>query len=347
MRDPNLKRSYKFSPRVAAVLRAAAILCAAALVFSAQVARTQAASAPAPSSSSLDLQSWQKNLAGWRTQREMQVSARDGWLTLAGLEWLKPGVNTIGSAADNSIHLPQQAPAHLAMLTVMGATHPNANAKAAETPVVQLLSPAGGFPPDFTVDDKPAREGSVQVDGPNASTMAWRGVSFVILKRGDRLVLRIKDADSAMRTSFKGLNWYPPNPVYLVTARWIPFKSAIIEEIPTVIGTMLKLPAPGLAMFMLNGKIMQLEPVIEDPAGKTLFFILRDDTSKTTTYGGGRFLHTGLPDRGLNEPGNLVLDFNQLENPPCAYTNFATCPLPPKQNQLETEIKAGEKRYER
>ncbi len=304
MRDPNLKRPYKFSPRVAAVLRAAAILrtaailCAAALVFSAQVARTQAASAPAPSSSSLELQSWQKNLAGWRTQREMQVSARDGWLTLAGLEWLKPGVNTIGSAADNSIHLPQQAPAHLAMLTVMGAAHPNANAKPADTPVVQLLSPAGGFPPDFTVDGKPAREGSVQVDGPNASTMAWRGVSFAILKRGDRLVLRIKDADSAMRTSFKGLNWYTPDPVYLVTARWIPFKPAIIEEIPTVIGTMLKLPAPGLAMFMLNGKIMQLEPVIEDPAGKSLFLFCATTPAKPRLTAAEDFCTPGCPIEG-------------------------------------------------
>jgi uncharacterized protein (DUF1684 family) len=197
------------------------------------------------------------------------------------------------------------------------------------------------------VDGKPAREGSLQVDGANASTMALRGLSFAVLKRGDRLVLRIKDADSPLRTGFRGLGWYPPDPVYLVTARWVPFKPPIIQEIPTVIGTMLKLPTPGLAMFMLNGKIMQLEPVIEDSEGKSLFFILRDETSKTTTYGGGRFLHTGLPEHGLSEPGNLVLDFNKLENPPCAYTNFATCPLPPKQNQLETEIKAGEKRYER
>ncbi len=295
------------------------------------------------------MQSWQQSLTAWRAQREMQVSARDGWLTLAGLEWLKPGVNTIGSSADNAIHLPAQAPAHLALLTVMGGAHADhaANAKVPEATIVQLLSPAGGFLPDFTVDGKPAREGSLQVDGANTSTMAWRGLSFAVLKRGDRFVLRIKDADSLLRTGFKGLNWYPPDPAYLVTARWLPFKPPIIQEIPTVIGTMLKLPAPGLAMFMLNGKIMQLEPVIEDPAGKSLFFILRDETSKTSTYGGGRFLHTALPDRGLNEPGNLVLDFNQLENPPCAYTDFATCPLPPKQNQLETEIKAGEKRYER
>jgi uncharacterized protein len=327
----------------------AAILSVAFCASPTRITDAQTASVPAAAAVTLEMQSWQQNLKTWRTQREMQVSARDGWLTLAGLEWLKQGVNTIGSAADNSIQLPASAPAHLALLTVMDGAHVErtANAKTSEATIVQLLSPPGGFPPDFTVDGKAASEGSLQVDGPSASTMAWRALSFAVLKRDDRMVLRIKDADSPARTSFKVLNWYPPDPVCLVTARWIPFRPAIIQEIPTVIGTMLKLPAPGLAMFMLNGKIMQLEPVIEDPASKSLFFILRDETSKTSTYGGGRFLHTGLPDHGLNEPGNLVLDFNQLENPPCAYTNFATCPLPPKQNQLETEIKAGEKRYER
>lgn len=299
-----------------------------------------------------EMQAWQQNLAAWRKQHEMEISARDGWLTLAGLEWLKAGVNSIGSAPDNSIRLPEQAPAHLALLTVMGGSPTGHNtspshANSQDATILQLLSPAGGFPPDFNIDGKPAREGTLQVEGANGSNMAWRNISLSVLKRGDRYVLRIKDADSPLRAGFHGLNWYAADASYRVTARWIPFKPPIIEEIPTVIGTMLKLPAPGLAMFMLNGKIMQLEPVVEDPAGKQLFFILRDETSKTATYGGGRFLHSVLPDRGLSEPGNLLLDFNQLENPPCAYTNYATCPLPPKQNQLEIDIPAGEKRYER
>jgi uncharacterized protein (DUF1684 family) len=97
----------------------------------------------------------------------------------------------------------------------------------------------------------------------------------------------------------------------------------------------------------LGDKILSLEPVLEDPSGKMLFFILKDETSKTTTYGGGRFLHSGLPDHGLDQPGNLILDFNQLENPPCAYTDYATCPLPPEQNRLDVAIEAGERRYQR
>lgn len=296
-----------------------------------------------------ETQYWQQSLLAWRTQQETQVSAPDGWLALAGLDWLKSGINSIGSAADNTIRLPQSAPAHLGLITVMGGANSDhaSGAHASDAAIVQLLSPAGGFPPELTLDGKPAREGTLQVEGANPSIIAWHGISLAVLQRGDRFVLRIKDADSPLRTAFKSLNWYPPDPAYRVTARWIPFKPPIVQDIPTVIGTTLKLTAPGLAMFLINGKIMQLEPVLEDPSGKSLFFILRDETSKTTTYGGGRFLHTDLPDHGLNEPGNLVLDFNRLENPPCAYTDFATCPLPPSQNELETELRAGEKRYEK
>lgn len=281
---------------------------------------------------------WQQGLSAWRAEREKAVSAPDGWLTLAGLEWLKSGINSIGSSEDSQIRLPARAPAHLGMLTVSGK---------APDEIVQLLSPAGGFPAEVTMDGGPPREGALTVTGAKPSTIAWRGLSLVVLKRGSRFVVRIKDADAPARAEFHGLNWYAPDAKYRVTARWVPFKPRQIQEIPTVIGTTLKLPAPGLAVFLLNDEVVNLEPVLEDPSGKTLFFILRDETSNTTTYGGGRFLHTGLPDHGLDQPGSLVLDFNQLENPPCAYTEYATCPLPPKQNQLDLGLEAGEKRYQK
>jgi uncharacterized protein (DUF1684 family) len=322
-------------------------LCGPAASSQAAASQPVAASAAAPAQ-------WQQEIRAWRLQREKEISAPDGWLALAGLEWLNPGINSVGSAADNKIHLPGQAPEHLGLLTVMdsppssGSKPSHASPQAAPTSTtIQLLAPAGGFPADLTMDGKPAREGTLQVDNAKPSTIAWRGLSLVVLRRGDRFVLRIKDANSPVRTSFHGLNWYPAEPRYRVTARWIPFKPPLVEEISTVIGTKLKLPAPGLAMFLIDGKVQHLEPVLEDPSGKTLFFILRDATSKTASYGGGRFLHSGLPDHGLDQPGSLTLDFNQLENPPCAYTNYATCPLPPLQNQLDVGIKAGERRYER
>jgi len=275
---------------------------------------------------------WRQDLAAWRTQREATISAPDGWLTLIGLEWLKPGVNTVGSAADCQIRIRTQAPEHIGLLTVSPKS-------------LQILAPAGGFPPDLTIDGAPAREGLLAADDAKPNTISWHGLSMMVLHRGNRYALRIKDADSPTRASFHGLNWYPPDPHFRVSAHWIPYNPPHIEKIPTIIGTTLNLPSPGAAEFTLDGKTLRLEPVIEGGDQTVLFFILRDQTSQSTTYEAARFLHTGLPDHGLTSPGHLELDFNQLENPPCAYTSYATCPLPPQQNRLQVSIPAGEERY--
>ena len=168
---------------------------------------------------------------------------------------------------------------------------------------------------------------------------------MVILPRGGRYALRIKNSNAATRTGFHGLHWYPPDLRYAVTAKWIPSNPAHTLKIPTVIGTTLDLPSPGVAEFTLDGKTLRLEPVLESPHDTALFFILRDTTSTSTTYEAARFLRTVFPDHGLSQPGTLVLDFNQLYNPPCAYTPYATCPLPPEQNRLPIAIEAGEQRY--
>jgi hypothetical protein len=298
--------------------------------------RQAAAQDAAPTASAGEAQ-WRQDLAAWRAQRERELAAPDGWLTLAGLEWLKPGVNSVGAAADNTIPVRAQAPEHIGLLTVSG--------KTARGEIVQLLAPNGGFPPELTLDGSPAREGPLTVQGANPSTIAWRGLTLVVLERGGRFALRIKDANSPTRTGFRGLNWYAPDPHFRVEAQWTPFTPPRIEKIPTVIGATLDLPAPGVAEFTLDDKAYRLEPVIESSEPETLFFILRDETSKTTTYQAARFLHTGVPDHGLGQPGLLILDFNRLENPPCAYTPYATCPLPPEENRLPVALEAGEQRY--
>ena len=307
------------------------VLCGLA-VFLAIAARanahSQTASAPAASG---DAQ-WRQSLLDWRTARERELSAPDGWLTLIGLDWLKTGVNTFGAAADCTLRLHAQAPDHIGLLTVSGK-------------IVQLLSPAGGFPAGLTVDGAPAREGPLTISDAKPSSITWHGLSMVVLDRGGRYALRVKDADSPTRTSFKGLHWYAPDPRFRVVAQWTPFHPPTVEKIPTVLGTTLDMPSPGVASFTLDGKPYRLQPVIESGDQSKLFFILRDLTSQTATYGGGRFLHTALPDHGLDQPGELVLDFNELYNPPCAYTPYATCPLPPEQNRLQVEIPAGEQRY--
>jgi uncharacterized protein (DUF1684 family) len=270
-----------------------------------------------------------------------------------GLEWLKPGFNSFGRAADNQIQLRAQSPEHMGILTVSGkpATGKSVKSKAAQpsqnAPIVQLLAPTGGFPPDLTVDGAPAREGELTVSNAKAPIIAWHGVTLAVLARGDRFVLRIKDTDAATRANFHGLHWYDPEPRFRVTARWIPLNPPRTEMIPNGMGGTIDLPTPGIAEFTLDGQTLLLAPVMEDREGKTLFFILRDTTSRNTTYSEARFLHTGLPDHGLSEPGTLTLDFNRLENPACAYTPYANCPQPPEVNQLPVALEAGEQRYAR
>jgi uncharacterized protein (DUF1684 family) len=320
MWSPNLPRLYM------------AILLPALALITPVAASAQAAQAPPASTSRPDAEAgWRKQLENWRSQRERELAAPDGWLTLVALDWLKGGVNTVGSAADNSVRI-AGAPDHVGLLTVSGKT-------------VQLLAPRDGFPADLKLDGGPVREGPLSADERRPSTLAWRGLTIVVLPRGDRYAVRVKDANSPTRAAFHGLHWYEPNLRYTVEAKWIPSNPPQTLKIPTVVGTTLTLPAPGVAEFTLDGKTLRLEPVLESPDDTALFFILRDATSKTTTYQAGRFLRTNFPDHGLSNPGTLVIDFNQLYNPPCAYTPYATCPLPPEQNRLPVAIEAGEQRY--
>ncbi|MDR3741474.1 MAG: DUF1684 domain-containing protein [Terracidiphilus sp.] len=312
-------------------MRRAFLFPASALLLALLVAPL---AAPAQSA---DAASWRTSLDAWRAQHDKEISAADGWLTLIGLEWLKPGVNTIGSAPDNTLHLPASTPAHVALLTITG--------KTPATATVQLLAPKGGFPAGLALDGHTPHEGTLKISDAHPAAITVGSLSLVVLARGDRFVLRIKDSGSPTRAAFHGLHWYAPDPAFRVTARWIPYRPARVESIATVIGTTLQLPAPGVAEFMLKGKVYLLEPVLEGGDKTHLFFILRDETSKTTTYGAGRFLLTGLPDHGLDQPGSLEIDFNRLYNPPCAYTPYATCPLPPEKNRLPVTIEAGEQRY--
>ena len=274
---------------------------------------------------------WREDLGTWREMRAKQIDAPGGWLTLVGMEWLKPGANSVGAAADNQIHVHAEAPDHIGLFTVSGKT-------------VQLLSIAGGFPPELQINGQPAREGQLAI-GIRPSVIRWHGLSMVVVDRGGRYALRIEDADSPSRKGFHGLNWYAPDPQFSVEATWTPYTPPHIEKIPTVIGTTLDLPAPGVAEFTLAGQTFNIEPVLETPDSKTLLFIISDQTGKQTTYAGGRYLHAPFPNHGLDKPGKLILDFNRLENSACAYTTYASCPLPPVKNRLPVAIEAGEKRF--
>jgi hypothetical protein len=276
---------------------------------------------------------WTSDLLAWRAHREAGLARPDSWLTLVGLHWLQPGANTFGSAADNRIPLSAPAGSHLGVLELSGKQ-------------VRLTAPAGGFPASLRIDGKPAHDGVLNDDeADHPSGLTAGSLTLTVIHRGDRFALRVKDAQAPVRVNFHGLHWYEADPKYRIEAKWIPWTPAHQEKIPTILGTTVLMPAPGIAEFTLDGHTMQLEPVLEEPGAKQLFFILRDTTSHTTSYGAGRFLYTEFPDHGLDKPGHLVLDFNHLQNPPCAYTPYATCPLPPEKNRLAVALPVGEKRY--
>jgi uncharacterized protein (DUF1684 family) len=278
---------------------------------------------------------WQQEITLWRAQHAVELQKPDGWLALAGLEWLEPGDNPFGSAKDNKIHLPPSGPAH------MGVLHLDGDA-------ITLSPPAGGFPAGFLIDGKPVQAQALHTDpdhDKNNPRLTVGTLNMYVIHRGERFALRIKDAKAAALTGFHGLKWYAPNQVYRVTAHWIPYSPQKTFTIATLIGTSYPAQVPGSAEFTLNGKTYRVDPILEDPAVAKLFFVLRDATSASTTYGACRFLYTGFPDHGLDKPGELVLDFNRLENPPCAYTPYATCPLPPPQNRVPVALPVGEQRY--
>jgi uncharacterized protein len=278
---------------------------------------------------------WQKEITEWRALHAAELQKPDGWLALAGLEWLEAGNNSFGSAKDNKIHLPAGGPAHLGVLRLDGET-------------VTLNPPTQGFPSGFLIDGKPVHAQTLHTDpdhDKNNPRLTIGTLNMYVIHRGERFALRIKDAKSAALTGFHGLKWYPPNRAYQVTARWIPYSPQKTFTIATLIGTSYPAQVPGSAEFTVHGKTYRVDPILEDPAVAKLFFVLRDTTSATATYGACRFLYTGFPDHGLDKPGELVLDFNRLENPPCAYTPYATCPLPPPQNRLTIPLPVGEQRY--
>jgi uncharacterized protein (DUF1684 family) len=277
--------------------------------------------------------SWQRDLLAWRAQRATSLQAPEGWLSLIALGWLKEGDNSFGSAEDSRVRITGKARAHIAVVRL-------------EKGALRLLPPSGGFPKDLLVDGQPAKEQALLADDADTPSKLTVGtLTIIVIHRDDQFALRIKDLEAPTRTGFHGLRWYAPNAAYRVHARWIPYNPPKVLDIPTVLGTTTHLPAPGAAEFTLDGQVVRLEPVLEDPTSTDLFFILRDATSKTTTYGAGRFLYTELPDHGVAQPGEVWLDFNRLVNPPCAFTAYATCPLPPAQNRLGVPIPAGEQRY--
>jgi hypothetical protein len=250
--------------------------------------------------------------------------AEDGWLSLIGRDWLSPGENTLGSAPGSTVLLPAwAAPAKAGLFLLEGTT------------VRFRPFPGSGL----LLNGQPAVEAVLKSDADGQPDLLKAGrVTFYVIRRGARLGIRIKDAEAPTRKAFHGVPRYPVDPAWRVEADFIPYVPAQTRAIATVLGTSEPMTTPGLLRFKVGGREVTLEPMVEDPEHPELFLIFKDTTSTQGTYPAGRFLYAAMP-----KNGKVVLDFNRAINPPCAFSNFATCPLPPKQNQLEIAITAGEK----
>lgn len=263
-------------------------------------------------------------IAKFRAEREAELKAEDGWLSVSGLFWLKEGENRFGADPSNDIVLPKgSAPLCAGVFELAdGRT---------------TLRVAGGA--EVTLEGKPVTTLVMNTGEKQKPDVIRLGALLLnVIKRGERSGIRVKDSNAGQRRRFKGLRWFPAKEAYRITAKFVSYEQPRDIEIANVLGDVNKMPSPGYALFNLGGKELRLDPILE--GDDKLFFIFADLTNNKTTYGAGRFLYTELP-----QDGELTLDFNQAINPPCAFTPFATCPLPPRQNRLKLAIKAGELNY--
>jgi hypothetical protein len=170
-----------------------------------------------------------------------------------------------------------------------------------------------------------------------ATVIAVGDLSMFVLGRGDRFAIRLRDKNSRFRKEFHGLKWFPVDEAWRIKARWVAYTAARRIAIESVTGDTAQEPSPGYAAFKVEGREYRLEPVLE---GDRLFFIFKDKTAGAETYSAGRFLYAAQP-----RDGYVLLDFNRAFTPPCAFSPFLTCPLPPPQNRLSVRIPAGELDY--
>ena len=261
-----------------------------------------------PAAHAQEVRQWQKN-------RDERLRKEDSWLTLIGLHWLKEGENAV------TLSKPGAPPVRLTRKGTSTILHPD---------------------PSMTIDGK-AVAGDVPLladaDTGGPTIVQMGSVRFNVIKRGDRYALRVKDAEAETRTHFKGLEYYPIDPKWRVEARFEAYHPPKKIPITDVTGMTSDNISPGALIFEVDGKEYRLDPILEEGSDE-YFLIFRDATSRDTTYPAGRYLYAAQA-----KEGKTIVDFNKAYNPPCAFSDFATCPLPPLQNRLAVRIEAGEKKY--
>ena len=269
---------------------------------------------------------YEKEIEQWRQQRVKNLTSEDGWLTLVGLYWLKEGANKLGSDPSSDVLLPVgRAPKSAGKIFLEGG-----KVRLEVLPEVPIQH-----------NGKPVKSLELKPDDTeDVTTVTLGSVSFFAIKRANRLGIRIKDRENPDRTNFQGLSYFPVDAKWRLAAKFERYNPAKQVPILNIIGFLEDTPSPGAVLFQHGGKSYRLEALEGGKDGK-LFLIFSDQTSGKDTYGAGRYLYTDPP----GADNTVIVDFNKAYNPPCAFTAFATCPLPPKQNRLALRIEAGEKKY--
>lgn len=259
-----------------------------------------------------------------RQERNDGLKKDDSWLTLVGLFWLDEGESRFGTDPGNQVIFPEgRGPAVAGTLIREGKK------------VRVRAAPGAGL----TSGGKPVSEMELAADTSGEPTVLELGtLSFFVIERGDRIGVRVKDKASPVRTAFHGIDFYPIRPEWRIDARFEPYNPPKKVKIPNVLGQVSESDSPGAVVFDWQGTTYRLDVLgsVEDG----LSTIFADATSGHETYGAGRFLELGTLANGKVE-----VDFNTAYNPPCAFTSFATCPLPPEQNKLALAVTAGEKKF--
>ena len=267
---------------------------------------------------------YRAEIEAFRRAREASLKADDGWLTVTGLSWVKPGATRIGGDPSSDVLLPSGAPSHVGVLTLV-----DGKASFRVDPGVTV-----------TLDGKPFESGEVRSDADGkSSVLAFDRFKLLLLKRGGRFALRLKDNASEIRENFAGLRWFPIEEGWKVEAKFVPHPLPTKITFDTIVGEQDVLDSPGYATFERDGKPYRLDAASQ-PDGR-LWFVFRDATSGRTTPANARQLTTEAP---LGDV--VVLDFNKVVNLPCAYTPHATCPIAPPRNRLPLAITAGEQNYQ-
>jgi uncharacterized protein (DUF1684 family) len=260
---------------------------------------------------------------GWKSERMAELKAPDGWLALAGLYWLEPGANTFGADSSNQVIFPSKAPSSMGVFYLEGDS--------------VRMEFAEGVRVTESISQTETSSATLRlIPGEKPPTFRWEALEWVLLERGGRYGIRLWDRENPAIGKLETIPAFPVRAEWVLEATFVPADSGRTVRMQNILGMTIEQASAGMLEFQKGGKTFRLE-ALEEPDG--YFILFSDATTGRETYSGGRYLHAPFADK----TGKTILDFNKAYNPPCIFTPYATCLLPPAANRLDMAVKAGEK----